>query len=54
MLKQLSIGLTAWKLLRNRYGRVGSLLGAVTIVAGYVVLLSWLRDSYPELAERLE
>lgn len=54
MLKQLSIGLTAWRLMRKRFGTIGSFLGAVTVVAGYVVLLRLLRDSYPGLAERLE
>lgn len=54
MLKHISIGLTAWQLMRKRFGTVGSFLGAVVIVAGYVILLSWLRESYPGLAERLE
>ncbi len=54
MMKLLGIGWSAWQLTRKRFGAVGGFLAAVVVVAGYVVLLSWLRDSYPELAERLE
>lgn len=54
MLKLLSVGWTAWQLARRRVGAVGSFLAAVAVVVGYVVLLRWLRDSYPGVAERLE
>lgn len=53
MLKLLGVGWTAWQFTRKRFGPVGGILSAVAIVAGYVVLLRWLRDSHPGLAERL-
>lgn len=53
MLKLLGVGWTAWKLTRKRFGTVGGFLAAAVIVAGYLVMIRWLQNRYPGVAERL-
>jgi hypothetical protein len=54
MLKLLGVAWTAWNVTRKRFGAVGAFLATLVLVAGYVITVRWLRDHYPELAERVE
>lgn len=53
LIRVFSAGLTAWQLTRGRLGAIGGALAAAATVAGYLLVLGWLRDSDPTLAEQV-
>lgn len=54
MLELLGLAWSAWKLSAKRLGPWGGVVFAVVVVVGFVLLRSYLEDTYPELADRLE
>lgn len=54
MLKELSLGFSAWKLSTKRFGPVGGMAVAAAVVLAYVSIKHYLRDEHPELERTLE
>lgn len=54
MLELLGLAWSAWKLSAKRLGPWGGVVFALIVVVGFVLLRDYLKENYPELAERLD